>query len=143
MSELNPDQFRGIAGHHILSELNNSFTPFFDKYEETFNENTGDRSTNSTVNTAKAFFDVSKTLRNAQDSHESNDPAGTWYHLNDLHDKLEAFGMHIAKEDFEGRVPVEKLGSLNREVLQSMGYVHNAQRAYSDLYRVNEPPKEG
>jgi hypothetical protein len=143
MTDLNPDQFRGIAGNHILNELSDNLDPIWDKYDEAFATNTGNRPTNSTLKVAKSFSDVAEALHNTQKSHETNDPAGTWYHLNALNDHLENFSNNVILEDYEGRVPAKKIHNLHTEIMSGLTHVRNAKHSYSELYRVNEPPKEG
>jgi len=143
MPELNPDQFKDIAGRHILSQLNDNLDGVFDKYENAFNDTAVGRFTNSTPRTAETFMNVGQSLYNAQDSHDQGDPSGTWYHLNELNDHLQKLAHHVVNEDFEGRVPADRLHNLHTEVLSSLTHVKNAKHSYSELYKVVEPPKEG
>lgn len=141
MTDLNPDQFRGIAGHHILSELDDRLTPIWDKYDEAFKSKDPKRPTNATLKVATTFMDMSKSLYDARHSHDDNDPAGAWYHLNALNDHLHDFTNHLVTEDFEGRVPAEKLHQLNSHLMLGISHVKRAQHEYSELYRIQEPPK--
>jgi len=142
MPELNPDQFKDIAGRHILSELNDNLDGVFDKYEHAFNDTAVGRPTNSTPKIAESFMNVGQSLYNAQDSHDKGSPS-TWFHLRSLHDHLEELSNNILTEDLEGRVPAERIHALHKEILAGMGHVTKARQSYSDLYRTEEPPKEG
>mgnify|MGYP006294751137 CR=1 FL=1 len=142
MTELNPDQFRSIAGHYILNELSDRLDPIWDKYEEAFTSRDPKRPTYATPKVAKTFMGMSQALYDAQNSHDDNDPAGAWYHLNALNDHLHDFTNHLVTEYFEGRVPAEKLHELNSHLMLGISHVNRAKHEYSELYRIQEPPKE-